>query len=439
MMKKEIGRFLVVCIAVLSLAGGCQCGTDGPEDARLDHVTILWSNGFNSLSNYLKEDIEDLTGGYLPYKDDKKVILVVSHLPETKGNYRIETSPRLIRMYRDKKSKRAVMDTLKTYSTDTRLAEAATMRTILQEIHNEFSSEHYGMIFSSHSTGWLPKGYYSDPWSYEGSKHSAAGVMRASQALPAGAVPYIEEQRLPGEPEVRSLGSSVVANGSANITYETDLADFAAALPFHLDYIIFDTCLTGCIEVAYQLRNAADIICFSPAEVLAQGLDYTRIAGHLLSREKPDINAVAEDYFSYYADKSDLNERAATVTVIECAKLEPIATVCKKLFEKYRSGIAGVNSSEVQRYYRSYHHWFYDLEDILLKAGISAAEKAELESALNECISYKAATESYMPSFGGFEIRIYSGFSMYLPCDGSSYLDNFYKGLDWNRATELVD
>ena len=39
-----------------------------------------------------------------------------------------------------------------------------------------------------------------------------------------------------------------------------------------------------------------------------------------------------------------------------------------------------------------------------------------------------------------FDIPLVSccGLSMYLPCNGSEYLDNFYKTLEWNKATALV-
>ena len=44
-----------------------------------------------------------------------------------------------------------------------------------------------------------------------------------------------------------------------------------------------------------------------------------------------------------------------------------------------------------------------------------------------------------MGTSSGFEIKVFSGLSMYLPANGSGYLDNFYKTLAWNKATKLVD
>ena len=37
-----------------------------------------------------------------------------------------------------------------------------------------------------------------------------------------------------------------------------------------------------------------------------------------------------------------------------------------------------------------------------------------------------------------FEIKTFSGFSMYLPSHGSGELNRFYRTLDWNIATGLV-
>ena len=105
------------------------------------------------------------------------------------------------------------------------------------------------------------------------------------------------------------------------------------------------------------------------------------------------------------------------------------------MFEKYRAQIASVNPSKVQGYFRGNRHWFYDLKDILTVAGISAEDTAVLDKVLAACTLYKNATPQFMNEF---PIRAYCGLSMYLPADGSAYLDNAYKELVWNQATALV-
>jgi hypothetical protein len=94
---------------------------------------------------------------------------------------------------------------------------------------------------------------------------------------------------------------------------------------------------------------------------------------------------------------------------------------------------------QVQGYFRYNRHYYYDLKDILVNAGISAEEEALLQRALDNCILYKAATPSFMLGSSGFYINHYSGLSMYLPSMGSDYLDNYYRThLAWNQATRLV-
>ena len=122
--------------------------------------------------------------------------------------------------------------------------------------------------------------------------------------------------------------------------------------------------------------------------------------------------------------------------MVDCSKLSPVAEICADLFNRYKKPIARLNPSEVQRYYRMGKHWFYDLESILINAGISDEELENLDSALDECIIYKAHTPKFMSDF---DIHTFSGFSMYLPCDGSLSLNEFYKNLNWNKDTGLVN
>ena len=111
---------------------------------------------------------------------------------------------------------------------------------------------------------------------------------------------------------------------------------------------------------------------------------------------------------------------------------------------KYRNGLNTLEPGRVQRYFRSNHHWFYDLESIIFEAAskentkteITNADIAALRAALDECIIYKAATPMFMNEF---RINTYSGLSMYLPSNGTEYLDAFYRRLSWNSATSLVE
>ncbi len=429
-MKRIIAKVLLTLTAAFTLVSGCECNHIDPEKTGYDRVLIMYAAGYNSLRDYMYEDIQDLRSGYAPARKEKLAFLLISHLSIARDNYNTETAPQLIQIYKDSR-KGVLLDTLKTYDGD--LSEPATMRAILSDIKRQFPSEHYGMVFSSHATGWLPAGYFANPQDYEPSKSGAARV--AERPLPPGVFRYTERELLPGEPLTKSLTQT----RSGSMAKEMELKDFKASIPMHLDYILMDACLMGCIEVAYEMKDVCDQIGFSPAEILADGFNYKKLAGHLLEKEIPDTRAVVDDYYQQYAAKTDRTDRSATISLVDCTRLDALASICKTLFSKYSTALAELEPYDIQRYWRNQKHWFYDLEDILVKTGIDSGESAALTSALNGCILYKAATEEFLKGYGGFAIETYCGFSMYLPCYGTAFLDSKYKELAWNRATGLVD
>lgn len=430
-MKRVAAKIILALATVFSLVSGCQCDRYKPEKVGFDRVLILYSAGYNSLRSYLYEDIQDLKKGFAPGKNDNRIFLVVCHLSASRGDYSTVTYPQLIRIYNDKKNG-VVLDTLKTY--DGNLSDKLNMNTILSDIKRQFPSKHYGMVFSSHASGWMPAGYYNNPDYFEPS-YSSGRKGAAHPTLPEGTFPYNDPDLATGEPLTKSL---TLTNGVSTAT-EMELVDFKDAIPMHLDYLLMDACLSGGIEVAYEFKDVCDRIGFSQAEILADGFDYKNIAGHLLGSQNADISSVVDDYYQQYAAKTDRTDRSATISLVDCAQLDALASLCGTLFAKYRSQLDNLDPGRVQRFYRYDKHWFYDFEDILVKAGINTEERNSLASALDRCIIYKAATEEFLKGYGGFTIETFCGLSMYLPCNGSAFLDSHYKELAWNKATGLVD
>lgn len=423
---KYILSALFFCLCVV----GCNWfGHEGPkEDRTWSKVMILYSAGFNSLSSSLSEDIDDLLEGQLPGEKDDKAIIVVSHLLEPGKSYFYATNPQIIRVYKDKKS-RPVMDTLKTLASSDLLTKPSVMESSLSYIRDNFKSEHYGLVISSHGTGWLPSGYYAS----SGSSSSWTSRKNASRPLHDGAVPYVEET-LPG-PAVKSFGQEILQetlNGGRE-SYELEIPALAASIPMHMDYILMDACLMGGVEVAYELKDVCDFVGFSQAEVLADGFDYKNIALRLLVPATADPKSVCSDYYSHYMAQSG-EYQSATISFIDCGKLDALAAVCKDLIQVHREDLRNVNPRDVQGYFRFEKHWFYDLEDVFAKAGMTDSESARLKAALNACVLYNECTQRFL----SIDIKTHCGFSMYLPCNGSDYLDTFYKTLAWNRATGLV-
>ena len=452
-----ISRAAVALIAVFAVAScmkpfeygdgfGFLEPVDGTAHSRVDrnptdltrNVLLLYSAGHTTgIPKYLKEDIEDLKTGWLPdgtgFSND--VVLVYSHLPKyTSGyawDYTTRNSPVLYRLYKDEAGN-VISDTLKVYAPETISASADQLNDVLTYVWEHYPAKGYGMIFSSHASGYLPETFYNAPDDYIYTE-SSSGRQTLSVSRPQVSEPVWMREG----PMVKSLGYDYFKSENGTAVHEMDIKDFAAAIPMKLDYLLFDACLMGGVEVAYELKGKCAKVGFSQAEVLAEGFDYKSLTLHLLG-ENPFPQGVCEDYFHQY-DVLYGNERSATVSLIDCDRLDPLAEVCRELFSKYRSKIKTVSNSKVQRYYRYTCHWFYDLYDIVAESGADESELARLQEALDLCVDYKAATPEFLPYSYGFTIDVFSGFSMYLPSHGHVELNRYYRTLQWNKATGLVE
>ena len=395
------------------------------------NVMIMISGGRNSLSGYLATDLEELENSIIPgSKYAMEDVLVI--ISRNGNNNAVSTPASMYRVYRGRNGE-VVRDTLSKWGGFTPLFGENTLEDALSTIVDEFPQSHYGIVLSSHATGYLPDGYYKDPAAYEDAhkvKAPKSSAFKGRRSIQSEFFPPI-----PDYPAVKSIGQ----DDDISNPVEMELRTFHDIIPCHMDYILFDACLMGGVEVAYELRDKADIIGFSPTEILADGFDYKLLTSRLL-KDDPDPVQVCKDYFYQYKkpDGTTTSSSAyATISVIDTEHMDGLAAVCRTLFEKYRSGMNSINAGSVQRYYRMERHFFYDLRDILAKSGASAEDLSALDNALEKVVVYKDHTDYFF----GIQIRddTYSGLSMYLPAQGSDVLDKFYReNIDWNRATQLV-
>lgn len=388
------------------------------------NVFIIYSMGFNNLTGYLKEDIEDIANSDIPL-NPRDIVLVFIHR-SNKSNYSEATSPMLIQLSTDSEGMTS-RDTVRIWDKGVIGADAATMHEVLSYIKDNYVAGHYGILLSSHGTGWAPKGYCINPDSYEGWSTGdwvARGRKRAHKWFYGGN---------DSEPLVKGMG---IHQTSSDTATEMDIDEIAGAFPMKMDYLIFDACLMGGVEVAYEFKDVTDIFIASQTEILADGMDYRTMTTYLLDRGTPDLKGFCENYFNYYQSNKGLYQ-SATISMTDCRRLDDLAAVCKGIFERNREGIAALEgSADVQKYYRyDVHKWFYDLEDIVIRSGASKEDIARLQDALEAAVRYKAHTEKFMSDI---EIKTHCGLSMYLPYSNHTYLNSFYKTLDWNQATGLI-
>ena len=430
----------VAAVLLLSATVGC-CKEKPEEPVNVNRkVLLFYECGVNNLTSYLKNNMDGtekgLPAGYVP-RESGDVVLIYSRYSKGAFNY-TPVESHLRRIYK-KPNGKIVSDTLKTFGTETIAASSSTMRQVLTYVKDEFPAKGYGLVFSSHGSGWLPAGYYYSPSRFEDDHKGEVGTSRqgiAAQSVGHPRLPVPEGDLPDTDPfygMTRSIGQDYIKGSYYG--HEMSVSEFADAIPYHLDYLLFDMCFTGGVEVAYGLKDKADYLGLSPAEVLGDGMfNYTKITSFLLNRETPDLEGLFKDSFEMY-DKQSGAYRSSTVNIVRTSGLDNLASVCARMINEYSDALADAPVDDIQGYYRQGRHYFYDLVDIFEKCGASKADLEDLDKAVDGCVIYKNSTGQFLEDY---DIKAYSGFSMYLPCAGTPLLDLYYRKEVWNNATRLV-
>lgn len=402
-------KISLFALAVVLLVG-CN-GILPPYSGTYEHVFIYCGLGYNNLSGNLKVNLEEMQSDILPGLWQDKAVVAFCH-NTLNGSYTTPNPPCLIHIYRGSDGK-PVADTLKTYDNMTVSASKEALRMALDDIREMFPAKHYGMLLSSHGTGWVPGRYTS-------SDENAVTLARASKPM----APW---------PETKAVGNQYI--GSSKNAQWIELQDFADAIPMKVDYLILDNCLSGCVELAYELKGLCNYLVVSPTEILTSGMVYDRLVRLMMGSDQPDLKAYCEAYYNFYNEKSG-SLRSGTITLVDCAKLEALAEAFRAVLDAHRDALQPGLTGTVQRYYypSSNLRFYYDLRDLAVQLGATGTEMATLDAALEACVPYHAET----PSFFDLPLERCCGLSIYIPEPGRKQLNNQYKTLSWNNRVRLV-
>lgn len=411
-MRKLKAYLLSLATVILAACNGFE----RPYEGTYDQVLIYFGLGYNNLAANLRDNLDTLRSDVLPGLSSDKAILAVCHLTGRSGDYSTTNPPCLMRIYRGPGGK-PVTDTLQIYDGVSLSASPDFLRQALSDAASRFPAHHYGMLFSSHGTGWIPAGYSS------GSESSS--IRQRSALHSDGTSPW---------PATKAVGNQFV--GSSNNMRWIEMKDFAEAIPFHLDYMILDNCLSGCVELAWELRDVCDRLVVSPTEILTSGMVYKTLSWDMFAGAVPDLETYCREYFEFYDAQSGAN-RSGTITLVDCTQLEPLADAFGAIVSTHREALAKALHAGVQRYYyeSSPFRFYYDLRDLSEVLGASSSEMSALDAALAAAVPYHAET----PTFFDLSLERCCGLSVYIPDPLRTRLNAHYRSLSWNGRVHLVE
>lgn len=402
----KVARLLFVMVAAVALYSCKAVKPEEPVYTKKPKTVLIYMIANNSLSSDAVSSYANIMQGYIP-GDDGNLLLYFHNSTSDPVMYNIHKNGSGV----------AVADIA--YSFPSRnSATSVSLKQALSVAATLFPADEYGLILWSHGTGWLPSGYYAT--GVISSSASSSGIQQSD----AGSDLVKMARNSSGGISQRTFGSES--------NKEIEITDLATAFPYRLSFILFDACLMGGIEVAYEIKDMTDYIIFSPTEVLTESFPYKTMMQYIF-KSPSDLKSVCEDYYNFYNSKTG-ETRAATISLIDCSQLSNLADVAKEIFSSGRGKISTLDMSTIQPYFRSNKHWFYDIKDLM--DNIATSDQAiKFNDALSKVVLYKATT----PYFLELKIDRFSGISTYIPNPANTELDNFYKNFKWNKDAGMIE
>ena len=372
---------------------GCTKDREEPRYPHSSRVVLVYMAGDNSLGGYVRDNLDAMAQGMAPTPAGSRTIAYV----DTPGG-----NPRLVEVTA------SGTKTLHTWPGPHNSASSATVREVIGRMRTLAPADRYGLVLWSHGLAWMPS------W--------ATGYLTRSKAR-IGDI----------WPQTKWFGQDT---GESPAGY-LDVEQLSEAIPSGVfDWILFDACFMASAETLYALRDKAERIVCSPAEVIAEGFPYAEIMAELL-RPEPDLRAVCESYYLYYARHAQSSYRSATVSLVETSQLEALAAVTASVLGAALAAdpeiLSDMDLSRVQPLDRYRRHFLFDAGSVVRELETRGLVPALLAEAWRSQLARTVTYEAHTPTMLGLALDACCGLSMYVPYAEYTDLNGYYRSLDWYR------
>ena len=401
---KKILRGSLLAILVLVLEVSCISNERVDENAK--RTVLVYMAG-----ELMKENVANINISWMQQSlgngMENAVLLAFVDKPGKK--------PCLIRIRKVSRDGDTGLDTLKIYN-ELNSADPTVLRQIIDEVKHDWPCESYGLVLWSHGTGWVPSSQlkntelgWSAPRRYEGNGEPQGVEFDFSGNTKAFGVDKVD-------------GKNVWI----------DIDDLVEALDDDgFDFILFDACYMGNVEVLYALRNKASYIISSSIEIWEDGFPYFNITRDLLNSH---LVKVCESFFEYYS--KDYSVPMAGISLVKTSELDSLARCFRKIIA-HNDTIPQTDISGIQSMDWFNNHLFFDMEDFVDKLNSEYFNEFRLQ--LNACVMYKNSTPFIFPNDPVKKRKMdkYCGMSIYIPLVkyDSWGLNDEYRKTEWSIDT----
>lgn len=290
----------IIMALLLLTAGLTSCSNDDEPQheytpaAHAERTVLVYMSGENNLTitsgtRFLNNDLTELIEGSSQLGDKQRLLVFVDSL---NTNSQQASNPYIIEVHGGK------IYELHKFDKDFYASDPTYFKQILQWVMDKAPADSYGMVFWGHAKGWLVE---TDTIGSQSRQHRAYGIDTGEDMT--------------------------VTEGSYWLNIK-QIANLMKGFP-QFEFLFFDCCNMMSAEVGYELRNIANFLIGSPAEIPGNGAPYRRILPHLFKQGSELYRGIIDTYYDYYAEsyknRLDLKGNSVPLAVIETQYMEELA------------------------------------------------------------------------------------------------------------------
>lgn len=298
-------KHLLIWTTLAVLLTACSKDEDEPRiPAMAQRTVVVYMSAENTLSGFASSDIQEMIDGIADVSKKNNLILFVDRSTTSE-------KPFIAKVRNDKKTP---LDTLYRYDKDFYASDPAAMSEVLKRIISMCPARDYGLVLWGHANGWI----VMDNTPYRKSTRRAYGVDNGKN-------------------------SSVTDYGMWLNT--ADLLTVMEQVGTKWKYIFCDCCCMQAVEVAYELRDWADYMIGSPAEIPGRGAPYKTVTPDLFnSNDEAMYKAICNHYYQ----SADGN---LPLSVIKMQNMQLLADATKSIIPLVANYLKQPDSTEGIIYY----------------------------------------------------------------------------------------
>lgn len=287
----------------------------------------------------------------------------------------------------------ATAEVVKEYSTQMS-ASKHVMTNVLKDMLSLAPANRYGLIFGSHASAWTNSIFTS-----------------------------------------RSFGQD--GPGTDNTILLPDMVEAIRSTGVHFDYILFDACYMGTIEVCYDFKDVADYLIASVMEVPAYGFPYaTELMPALFEGTEASYKKICQEFISFYTDFYTQKKSAwGTVALINSKEVNSLVSSLKNEIISHKDKLADYDVSSLQEYGKSSGPDIaYDLRQFVKELN-DGNIPTDFDEKLNKAVLYKGCLTEARPANYAVDVENYCGLGIYIPVSSRTDWNDYFKTIDWFSAS----